>query len=888
MTKKLIVFPVNIGNYHWACVFVFNPEYIESTSEDSPRTCFLRYCNLEPDGTREILHEIAILWFLNLAISYKEKIEKDKEGISDETDDDPLSFWTPFGIELKSKKMLGTKKFPAVVLDNWNDLIPHSMDFHTCGIGIVAMTGLLLHNLFGDSDKLKSFQDVFMRKNLTLIDQEREEERCLLNVPTLFSDKLSARLPEHKSFLVALKEEWFVFIDRLAELIHVTLPKKANPFFKVEPVFERFRKKLLEYGWPPIKVRVPSSAFDLLQSNLDFVKKAAEIERRVREKPDLPDSGVVVENKLKSLSINEPVVNSPEIDPRNVARKPSPRDDEWDDTSDEEYEEGASSTRRRKLKPRKRSIETMRKTPKTIGKSDKNSSDYVPPPPSRKKSTTRKTNSKKKSTSNENISPTSSQKVDHPSFLKKRGAGKSMTIVNAKKPSPRIQLTLSQFPEKKKKKSITEEYLDSSSGEDASDNEIDFNELDRDLYKNALTEKDEEEAAQATAEAARAAADYALNCAKSLHMEAWREANGSVFDGYKENEDAYLVQRVIDDGTAVDHRSESEHFKNWVAAKGLSFDGYQESLNAFFAQRALDNAAAVDVSASGEEFEGAVGDDGAAAPPLERPKRTNKWIQMDVNGRKVKAWSSRANPKSRTVKGNYFPFPDRLQFPPAEQDIVPYRVSPSFKVFQRFQNEWRKASEEDIEIAKNPPEKNKDAEKAFIAKSLKKWSWRTDLQHKEYLNELGRSCTRKMKTEKDPAKQKQIEQEYQNHIKHLKKERKRYKAVLKREWKFSVPSFLRGLRYDRETNQFWAKLIYMDTFDKLNQGDGIKEMIEEEYVVSEQWIRDADFDEDVIQHVINMSQDADGFTHIPERGQIAAQKRGDDYYPIRGKEAIYL
>jgi hypothetical protein len=272
--------------------------------------------------------------------------------------------------------------------------------------------------------------------------------------------------------------------------------------------------------------------------------------------------------------------------------------------------------------------------------------------------------------------------------------------------------------------------LDSSSGDDASDNEIDFNELDRDLYKNALTEKDEEEVAQATAEAARAAADYALNCAKSLHMEAWREANGFVSDGYKENQDAYLVQRVIDDGTAVDHRSESEHFKNWVAAKGLSFDGYQESLNAFFAQRALDNAAAVDVSASGEEFEGAVGDDGAAAPPLERPKRTSKWIQMDLNGKKVKAWSSRAYPKSRTVKGNYFPFPDRLQFPPAEQDIVPYRVSPSFKVFQRFYKEWRNASEEDIEITNNPPEKSKDAEKAFIAKSLKKWSWRTDQQHK--------------------------------------------------------------------------------------------------------------------------------------------------------------
>jgi len=107
---------------------------------------------------------------------------------------------------------------------------------------------------------------------------------------------------------------------------------------------------------------------------------------------------------LKSISIYEPVVDSFEIDPRTVARKPSPRDDEWDDTSDEEYEEGASSKWGGKLKPRKRSVGSMRKTPKTIGKSDKNSSDYVPPPPSRKKSTTRKTNSKKKSTSNENIS----------------------------------------------------------------------------------------------------------------------------------------------------------------------------------------------------------------------------------------------------------------------------------------------------------------------------------------------------------------------------------------------------------------------------------------------------------------------------------------------------
>ena len=73
LEKKIIVFPCNIKNVHWAATIVFNPGGIESTDiakeRGSPQPCFFRYCSQYPDGSRNIDLKKGVIWFLNLAIA---------------------------------------------------------------------------------------------------------------------------------------------------------------------------------------------------------------------------------------------------------------------------------------------------------------------------------------------------------------------------------------------------------------------------------------------------------------------------------------------------------------------------------------------------------------------------------------------------------------------------------------------------------------------------------------------------------------------------------------------------------------------------------------------------------------------------------------------------
>ena len=84
LEKKIIVFPCNIKNCHWAATFVFNPGGLEASNAVKqcglPKPCFLRYCSKHPDGSRNIDLKKGVIWFLNLAYCYEKHTTQNHGG----------------------------------------------------------------------------------------------------------------------------------------------------------------------------------------------------------------------------------------------------------------------------------------------------------------------------------------------------------------------------------------------------------------------------------------------------------------------------------------------------------------------------------------------------------------------------------------------------------------------------------------------------------------------------------------------------------------------------------------------------------------------------------------------------------------------------------------
>ena len=54
-----------------------------------------------------------------------------------------------------------------------------------------------------------------------------------------------------KQYLFSLKEQWFHFVDRLANLQHVVVPKRQSKEYQVSFDYEFTKKILYELNWPP-------------------------------------------------------------------------------------------------------------------------------------------------------------------------------------------------------------------------------------------------------------------------------------------------------------------------------------------------------------------------------------------------------------------------------------------------------------------------------------------------------------------------------------------------------------------------------------------------------------------------------------------------------------
>ena len=101
LEKKVIIFPINFRNSHWGATFVFNASEIPHPFDQGMmgplRTCFFRYCSLDPSGTRKIPNKHGIIWLLNLAFSYAEQRKRIDSSGAGTVEMTTLKWFTPFG-----------------------------------------------------------------------------------------------------------------------------------------------------------------------------------------------------------------------------------------------------------------------------------------------------------------------------------------------------------------------------------------------------------------------------------------------------------------------------------------------------------------------------------------------------------------------------------------------------------------------------------------------------------------------------------------------------------------------------------------------------------------------------------------------------------------------
>ncbi len=171
-----------------------------------PPDKFFRYCSLHPSGTTKIPNNIGVVWFLNLAFSYQ---EQGKTSAKDSSTPNKMKWLSPFGRTFFGE-MKGTNTLPALrVLDN--DVLPLQEDGHSCGIGLIAATAIILRDIVGTHDGVAACKEMFRSNCIEItvsFDVKREDHIC--SFPQGAFTRLFKRFDlALSSYLQALKAEWF-------------------------------------------------------------------------------------------------------------------------------------------------------------------------------------------------------------------------------------------------------------------------------------------------------------------------------------------------------------------------------------------------------------------------------------------------------------------------------------------------------------------------------------------------------------------------------------------------------------------------------------------------------------------------------------------------------
>ena len=163
---------------------------------------------------RLVAHTHGLKWFLNLAYS----VEKHDQLHGTKAGENALQTLEPFGKgvdDVRDKYLHGTKCFPSVMFEDTSRL-PKQYDSYNCGVAVLAATAIILRDLVTGWDKESYVQIFNMVKLPVCFNMDKNEYYVNVRAGTL-----------HMSFLSNLKSELYVFFDRLADLEHFAIPKRA-------------------------------------------------------------------------------------------------------------------------------------------------------------------------------------------------------------------------------------------------------------------------------------------------------------------------------------------------------------------------------------------------------------------------------------------------------------------------------------------------------------------------------------------------------------------------------------------------------------------------------------------------------------------------------------
>ena len=190
---------------------------------------------------------------------------------------------------------------------------------------------------------------------------------------------------------------------------------------------------------------------------------------------------------------------------------------------------------------------------------------------------------------------------------------------------------------------------------------------------------------------------------------------------------------------------------------------------------------------------------------------------------------------------------------------------------EEFTKTWYNSNEGENKERKEEmpiPQLDPQMMEKFVNYSFQNWGWSSN---KQFIKDMEKKRTI-MKLEQRKAKSDRaksfIRDYYLDMMRSMKKERRHFRKQFETMYKLGNPAAVRGLKYNQESDTFTARCVYKVLDFESNE----TEELEEEMVVSEEWVKLAGFSKGVVQHVINMNSGS-GFVPVPEGTEILMNTR---------------
>jgi hypothetical protein len=127
-----------------------------------------------------------------------------------------MAWVEPYG-STDSQHLLGTAKFPAIRIPP-DEPLPEQNDGFNCGIGVIATIGQILRD-FGTVERVESLR----RRMKVQATTETDGKEYICQLPIGMIGEIPTQA-DGRDYLVAMREEFFIAFDRLAEFMHMKLP----------------------------------------------------------------------------------------------------------------------------------------------------------------------------------------------------------------------------------------------------------------------------------------------------------------------------------------------------------------------------------------------------------------------------------------------------------------------------------------------------------------------------------------------------------------------------------------------------------------------------------------------------------------------------------------